>query len=459
MMIAQKKRRRNPKLRSPGHRGKSKIVSPRSLRHNFSWTLFGNVVLQLCLWGIISSYNKLGSSEAAGLYIAGLLIMQPLFHFTDFNLRQIFVTDVANRWEFRDYLAHRLIWSFFAVMFGTLIALFVFPGQWLVVAVNFVMGLAIAGQSLSELFHALFQKHERFDTMARSLILRGLLCLVGVCAVFYVTQSVLLSLVAMTILRFLTVLVYDFPAACLLFGNRNGDRLLNYLLPRFSPATLTAITWLGLPLAVNMGVLSLTPQIPRFWLEKQEGLAALGQYGSIAMLMSVGLMTLNSLGVTMSQRFAKSYAAGDRREFFRLTAILVGTAFGMGCIGLLVIPICGGLILTVAYTSEYASLTKLFWLITFGATFGFVGNALGYPVTAARRFGIQPVICLVQATITMIGCALLVPRYDMSGAAWAVAAANIVHAGLFAWVWCMAYKKMANNNFHHTVSEQQFIEQ
>ena len=436
-MTTKRKQQRNRQRRD-----KSKNGLPGSLRLNFSWTLFGNVVLQLCMWGIISSYNKLGSSNAAGLYVAGLMIMQPLFHFTDFNLRQVFVTDVANRWEFRDYLAHRLVMSLFAVLLGTAIAFFVFPGNWLVIAVSFVMGLAIAGQSLSELFHALFQKHERFDTISHSLVLRGLLCLAGVCAVFYATQNVLLSLIAMTVLRFLPVFVYDYPAACRLLGGRGVFQLPENLTPRFSTTTLTAITWLGLPLAVNMGVLSLTPQIPRFWLEKQNGLAALGQYGSIAMLMSVGMMILNSLGVAMSQRFAKAYTAGDQREFVRLTTILAGSAFLMGCAGLLVIPICGVWILTIAYTSEYVPLTKLFWLITFGATFGFVGNALGYPVTAARQFRIQPVICLVQAAVTMAGCAILVPRYDMSGAAWAVAIANIVHVILFAWVWCVACRKM-----------------
>ena len=419
-----------------------------SLRLDFSWTLFGNVVLQLCMWGIISSYNKLAINEeaghyAAGLYMAGLLIMQPLFHFTDFNLRQIFVTDVSDRWEFRDYLAHRLIWSLFAILLGMVIALFVFPGNMLLIAINFVMSLAIAGQSLSELMHALFQKHGRFDTIARSLVLRGVTCLIGVFIVFYATQSVLFSLIAMAGLRFFTVIVYDFPAASRLLGSKNIFRLPNKLRPRFSWHTMATITWLGLPLGINMGVLSLVPQIPRFWLEKHEGLSSLGQYGSIAMLMSVGLMVLNSLGVAMSQRFAKVYAAGNKREFVRLTLILAGSAVGMGCLGLLIIPICGGWLLTIAYTSEYASLTKLFWLITFGAMFGFLGNALGYPITAARKFRILPAICLVQAVVTMVGCAILVPQRGTFGAAWAVAIANIVHVCLFVWVWFVAYKKMS----------------
>ena len=427
--------------------GKTENTSPRktlvpSLRFSFSQTLLGNVVLQLCMWGIISSYNKLDTSAAAGLYASGLLIMQPLFHFTDFNLRQIFVTDMSNRWAFRDYLGHRLICSAIGVVFGTLISLFVFPGNMLVIAITFWMGLAIAGQSLSELYHSFFQKHERFDLIARSLILRGVLSLLGVCAVFYATKSVLYSIVIMAVLRFLTVFVYDLPMTRRIKRSQVFSTPIEKLTPRFSRETMIAMTWLGLPLAVNMGLLSLVPQIPRFWIERSSGLDALGQYASIAMLMSVGLMILNSLGVAMSQRFAQSYTSGNKREFIRLTAILIGGMFGVGCLGLLIIPVAGGLLLTVAYTSEYAPLSNLFWLITLGATFGFVGNALGYPVTAARIFRIQPVICVVQAIVTMVGCAILVPRYEMFGAAWAVCAANIVHAALFVWVWLTAYKNM-----------------
>ena len=440
------KRKRHGKLER--HRPRSTHTS--SLRFNFSWTLLGNVVLQLCMWGIISSYNKLSpTAAAAGLYTAGLLIMQPLFHFTDFNLRQIFVTDVADRWAFRDYLGHRIICSSFGIVCGTVIALFVFPGNTQVIAVTFWMGLAIAGQSLSELYHAFFQKHERFDLIARSLMLRGVLCLVGVCAAFYATQSVLISVVVMAALRFLTVFAYDLPTARRIARGEHvalsPQNATEKQSPRFSRETIVAMTCLGLPLAVNMGLLSLVPQIPRFWIERSSGLDALGQFASIAMLMSVGLMILNSLGVAMSQRFAQSYAAGDRREFVRLTLILVGGMFAVGCVGLLIIPFAGGLLLTIAYTKEYAPLADLFWLIMFGATFGFIGNALGYPVTAARRFRIQPVICIVQAVVTMIGCAVLVPQGGMFGAAWAVCIGNIVHAILFVGVWLAAYRAMPNS--------------
>ncbi|MDR1384798.1 MAG: hypothetical protein LBJ67_13270 [Planctomycetaceae bacterium] len=434
----------------------TKADIPRSLRFDFSQTLFGNVVLQLCMWGIISVYNKLGSSESAGLYTVGLLIAQPVFQFADFNLRQIFVTDIENRWEFRDYFAHRILWSMIALVVSVFLAVFVFhQNNRLLIAITLVIGFAVAGQSLSELFHALFQKQERFDLIAKSLIIRGLLTLTGTAAMFYATKNVLLSLIALAVLRFLTAAVYDFPTARRLFSqnptfSKNPTAKFCVipleLTPRFSCSAIFAMTRLGLPLAINMGLLSLTPQIPRFWLERQGNaagsLTALGQFASIAMLMSVGLMIVNSLGVAMSQRFAKSYAAADRSGFLRLTTILIGSSFGIGCVSLLVIPFIGASLLTLAYNEEYVALTSLFWLIAFGATFGFVGNALGYPVTAAQRFRIQPFICFVQVLLTIIGCAILVPQFGMFGAAWAVAIANIVHAMMFFLIWLSLWRKI-----------------
>jgi O-antigen/teichoic acid export membrane protein len=409
------------------------------------------------MWGIISSYNKLGSSESAGLYAAGLLITQPMFQLADFNLRQIFVTDIENRWEFRDYFAHRILCSIIALVVSVFLAAFVFRQNGLLVKLALVMGFAITGQSLSDLFHALFQKRERFDLIAKSLIIRGLLSFTGTVAAFYATQSVLFSLVVLAALRFLTAAVYDFPTACLLFSRNptfskhsaaNFRVIPQEIAPRFSCSAILAMTRLGAPLAINMGLLSLAPQIPRFWLERQGNadgnLTALGQFASIAMLTSVGLMIINSLGVATSQRFAKSYAA-DRREFLRLTIVLIGLSFGMGCLALLAIPFVGSFFLTLVYNEEYASLSPLLWLITFGATFGFVGGALGYPVTAARVFRIQPFICFVQVLLTTLGCAILVPRFGVFGAAWAVAIANIVHAALFAGAWYFVWRLKAKS--------------
>jgi O-antigen/teichoic acid export membrane protein len=411
---------------------KSNVPTP--LRLNFFWTFLGNVVSQLCMWGIISCYVKIGTAEDAGLYVLGLALAQPIFHFTDFNLRQIFVTDVRNRYDFRSYLAHRFVLTIVGIMSCTGIAFVYYHDSPTLIMVTFFLSLAVAVQSSGEIYHAFFQKQERFDLIAWSMILRGIISLLAVALIFAMTADIVKSLIALFLSRFAVVLFYDYPQAVFLSHS--------FQTPHFDMKSLAGLTLWGFPLAVNMGVYSFVPQIPRFFLKEYADIPAAGRFGAMAALMSVGLMIVNSLGVSMSQRFARAYHTGHRRDFLRLTLLLTGTALTGGGVALLLIPFLGKRVLSLAYSSEYIALNGVFWWITLGATFGFIGTALGYPVTAARFFKIQPFICFVQLIITFLGCRFWIPEHGMYGAAYAVGVANFFTAVCFAAVWLMSMKKM-----------------
>ena len=409
-----------------------------SLRLNFSWTLLGNVVSQLCMWGIISCYVKIGAADDAGYYVLALAVVQPIFFFTDFNLRQVYVTDVNDQYEFRDYVAHRLVFCVVGILVSSLIALCYYHDSRELILSTFLLAVAVAGQSLGEIYHAYLQKRDRFDTIAGSMMLRGATSLLVTGIVFAITKNVPSSLAALIFTRFAVVIFYDYPQATALAQFR--------LLPKFSGKTFRTLTLLGLPLAINMGMYSFVPQIPRFYLKEYDGVAVAGQFGAIAALMSVGLMVINSLGVAMSQRFAQAYASGNRREYLRLTLILSGTAFLGTCLALILIPYFGEAVLTLAYSREYAGLNDIFYWITIGTLFGLIATALAYPVTAARYFHVMPLICFVQMIVTFAGCWILVPDYGMYGATLAVGSANAFALVCFMVVWGITLRRMPKHN-------------
>ena len=84
-------------------------VTTPSLRRSFSWMFAGNVLYAASLWGIISALTKLGSPEAVGRYALATAVATPLMLFANLQLRPIMATDNDGRFEFRDYLALRLI--------------------------------------------------------------------------------------------------------------------------------------------------------------------------------------------------------------------------------------------------------------------------------------------------------------------------------------------------------------
>lgn len=112
-----RRRRAVPMTRSPDadHSGAA-VIKPLSLRRNFSWTLFGNVVNAACQWGMLVALAKLTSAESVGQWGFAMAVAAPIFCFFDMRLRLVHVTDVENKNSFGDYFGVRLATMGLAVL-------------------------------------------------------------------------------------------------------------------------------------------------------------------------------------------------------------------------------------------------------------------------------------------------------------------------------------------------------
>src|SRR5205814_519886 len=79
-------------------------------------------------------------------------------------------------------------------------------------------------------------------------------------------------------------------------------------------------------------------------------------------------------------------------------------------------------LLTLVYAPEYAAHEVVLIWLAVATGVGFLAQALGYAVTAARRLPEQLPIALLSLVVCTVGSYLLVPRYGLVGAAWAVLA-------------------------------------
>ena len=62
-----------------------------SLRHNFLWTLSGNLVYATCLWGMLVVLTKLGSPGVVGRFSLAAAVATPVFMFANLQLRAVLV--------------------------------------------------------------------------------------------------------------------------------------------------------------------------------------------------------------------------------------------------------------------------------------------------------------------------------------------------------------------------------
>jgi O-antigen/teichoic acid export membrane protein len=390
---------------------------PLSLRHNFSWSLAGNVIYSGCQWGILMAITQLGSPEMLGQFALGLAVTTPILAFGNLKARGVQASDARREYHFREYFGLALAMTALGLVVIAGIAL---AGGYSreTALVILVVGLGKAFDVLADVFFGFYQQIEEMDRIARALVANGLLSLLALVAGIFLTGSIVWGVAGWTLAKGLVLAGYNFRVASPLFRGAG---------PRPSSARLAALAWLTLPLCFAALLLSLNANVPRYFIEHYRGEKALGYFAAMAFLLLPGTSVLiAALGQAASPRLARDYAAGDARAFRALLLRLTAVGALGGGIALLAVLVAGREALALLYTPEYAEHAGIFLWLTLEAGLGFLSSILVYGMTAARFFRAQLPLSLATLAFTTVACAALTPRYGLFGAALAT-----VLAGLF----------------------------
>jgi O-antigen/teichoic acid export membrane protein len=429
------------------------------LRHNFSWTLIGNVIYAACQWGMLVAIAKLGSPEMLGRFTLGLAITAPVLMFTNLHLRTVQVTDAKKKFGFGDYLALRIIGTTVGILIILGIVVTSGYSTETLLAIGFIT-LAKAFESLSDVCYGLIQQNEQMDRIARSSIVKGILSLTLMSLGLYLSHSIVVGTAGLALAWGLVLICRDLPNASKFLDRslstpaselkqaatigirphwdshslyrlaklplplETGMMLVrfnaNIPRPRWDRKALTELAWLALPLGVVMMFISLYSNVPRYFIQNYLGEKELGIFGALSYLMVVGGIVIGALSESASSRLAKYYASAERSKFGRLTFQLIAIFGGFGVLGVLFAKIAGKQALTLIYSVEYAQHQEVLVLLMIAAGIGYVSTGLGYAVTAAQYFRVQMPICMTIVATSAAACQWLVPTQGMYGAALAL---------------------------------------
>jgi len=399
----------------------TKFVSspPLSLKANFAWTFVGNIVYAACQWGMTVALAKSGSPEMVGQFALGLAITAPIILFAGLALRAVQATDARRIYQFGDYLGLRLATTFFAIVVIAGIAWrrnYNEETRWTIL----LIGLAKAFEAVSDIFYGLFQQRERMDLIAKSMMIKGPLSLVALTVTVLLIHRVWAGAAALAVVWLVVLVLYDIPNGVQILGvNWRAE-----IGPNWHLLTLLQLTRLAFPLGLTLMFISLNTNIPRYFIEHHWGQRELGFFAAVAYLMVAGNTVVNALGQSASPRLARYYVLGDKKQFSYLLLRLTGIGLALGVAGILVSLAVGQEILTLLYRPEYAQFNHVLVWVMAAAALSYVASFLGYAMTAAHYFAIQPVIFGVVALTNALFCIILVPAYGLPGAAWAMGIAN-----------------------------------
>lgn len=409
-----------------------RVLSPLSLRANFSWTFVGNVIFAASQWGMLVVLTKLGSPEMVGQFALGLAITVPIMSFATLKTRLVQATDAKREYEFADYFGLRLITTSLALLIIAGIALLT-DYQIETRLVILAVGVAKAFESISDVFYGLLQQRERMDRIAKSMMIRGPLSLAALGIGTYLTGSAIGGVVGLASASALVLVLYDVRSVALMLPEPDdmvsdeGDQR-SVVRPNWEMRTLVSLAWLSLPLGMVLALESLVTSIPRYFIAEHQGEYALGIFAPMAYVKRAGNIVAIALGLSASPRLAKYYAEGKVKAYRGLLLKLVGVGVLLGGAGVLVAVVFGREILTILYRPEYAEYQDVFVMLMVAAGIAYVATFLDYGMTAARYFRAQlPLFALVTA-VTVLACLWLVPVHGLRGAAMAVLISSVVRA-------------------------------
>jgi O-antigen/teichoic acid export membrane protein len=415
---------------SPGQSRLPGLGAPRPrLRTNLRWTLISSAAGAAGNWLLIIVLARASGSVAVGSYALALALTAPLLgsgSLTAFQLRTLVASDPTGRYSFREYRWASVLGDVIGILaMGIVVqASQAGSGAWNIMLPVVAMR---AAETLGEAYFGLWQMHERMKVLAIARVLQG--------AVAVAFAAAATSLGAGAPGAALGGALGAGAALGYLHLSLLGDAPVRAAADRrdhpFSFARIGRIVLEGLPLGVIVLLGVLQMNIPRYFVERHAGTAALGLFAAASQLTTAGNMVVAALATASLPRLAAWYAAGDHSYWTTTRKLVLGSA-AMGIAGISLSALLGREILVLLYRPEFAAAHQTLVVLSVAAALGFICAILGLALTSARILAPQNIVLAATLAVLTAASWWFVPRWGEVGAAWALVAALLVEAIGFA---------------------------
>jgi O-antigen/teichoic acid export membrane protein len=369
---------------------------------------------------------KLLRPELVGQYALGLAVVYPVMMFTNLQLKAVMTSAARQQKDFGQYLSLRLLTTSLALAIIFAITQILGYRRELT-AVVLMVGLAYAIETMSDIYYARLQLHDKMAEISKSMIAKALLSVLGLAVATYVTRNLLCGIACVVVARVIVLFGYDVCESTHGLGGRSKWFSLNHALrARFDLKVQRELLWLSLPLGIVVLLTTLNSSVPSYFIKHALGERDLGIFTAIGFTISVGNMAVVSLGQSAFTRMSRAYADGNLAEFGSLLGKLLAFGAGLGVCGMIISKLAGHEILTILFRSEYAERADLLpWTMAAGGVL-FMAQFLGFGMTAAGYYNSQVILNIFANLSLIAACYWLVAKQGLLGVILAMLIAAIV---------------------------------
>ncbi|HJA29939.1 MAG TPA: hypothetical protein IAA15_10310 [Candidatus Olsenella pullicola] len=389
-----------------------------SLKANMLWNSVGSLMYSGCQWLLTVLVVRLSTSyDAAGTLALAMAVSNVFVPIALYRIRSYQVSDIHEETSSGEYVGLRFVTIAASLMLTVAYVLASCAPSAVPVVMLYL--LYRAGEVFIDVLHGVDQQHLRMDYCGISLFARGVLSVAPFSVVLYLSNDLMLAVLAMV--------VATYPV--ILWDARQASRFLS-IRPVFSRSSITRLLVACLPAVIGNAACNFTVTFARQYLSMSAGEDALGIYASVCTPIVLIQACASYVYAPLLGIFAELLDKGDAAGFRSLLAKVVGALGAIFALGAVAFSLCGDWFIGLVFGEGMVPYAYLMYAgilcSALTACMAFLGDLL-VTMRAMRGNLIGNVVaCLLSLPLSVV----LVDACGMNGVSLSVSAAFVVGIAL-----------------------------
>jgi len=266
-----------------------------------------------------------------------------------YNMRTYQVSDIKGKYSQRNYVGFRMLTLIIGVILLGIYSIVVSPDSLTLIAV-FAYLLFKVDESFCDVLYGVDQRGERMDYIGISQFIRGVLVVLAFSLGLYLSQNIILAILAMYPAGLLVTIVYDIPHA----------RRMDDIRPQLKKEQAKSLLTECLPIVLEILFLGMIVSVARQYYANAYGAERLGIYAAVAtpavLIQAAARFLYAPALVPLSEKWNDS-PKESFLPFFRKTLLVMA---GFIIVGVAVLAWAGPILLNLVYGQKIEGYTYLF---------------------------------------------------------------------------------------------------
>lgn len=378
-------------------------------KDSYIWNTIGGLINAFQSVIILMVLTRSLDMEYAGIFTIAWAIANLVITIGKYGVRNYQVTDVNEKYSFNDYFSNRVIVSILMIIFTCIYVCFLsISNQYAFdkTVIVFLMCYLKLIDSVEDVFHGMYQQHERLDVASKCMSIRLILSTVCLCMCSIIFKDLLISSIITCVfstfifvyLLKITYSIFNLPK--IQFDFFNAKRILKDCFPIFAGSFL------------SFYILN----APKYAIDALLSSELQAYYGFISMPVFVISLLNNFVFQPILTTVANCYETKNKDQFFQLIKRQIVVILIITIVALIGSYVLGIPVLSILYNCDLSNYkVDLLILMLGGGILAYVGF-LTTIITLMRNQNIILIGYVIGGVLAIVLSQLVVSLYGLRGA-------------------------------------------